>query len=72
MMIFRCLLVIGYLCLPLMASAAPASMVPPAVLSGQQREWLAQHSQLRVGVVLQAPYAQYDRRLQRCPGPMSS
>ena len=67
-MIFRCLLVIGYLCFPLMASAAPASVVPPAVLSAQQREWLAQHPQLRVGVVLQAPYAQYDRRLQRLSG----
>ena len=68
MMIFRCLLVIGYLCFPLMASAAPASVVPPAVLNVQQREWLAQHPQLRVGVVLQAPYAQYDRRLQRLSG----
>ncbi|NNA69088.1 PAS domain-containing sensor histidine kinase [Pseudomonas gessardii] len=68
MMIFRCLLVIGALCFPLMASAAPASVVPPAVLSPQQREWLAQHPPLRVGVVLQAPYAQYDRRLQRLSG----
>ncbi len=65
---FRCLLVIGYLCLPLMVNAAPASVVPPAVLNPQQREWLAQHPQLRVGVVLQAPYAQYDRRLQRLSG----
>ncbi len=68
MMIFRCLLVIGALCFPLMASAAPASVVPSAVLSPQQREWLAQHPPLRVGVVLQAPYAQYDRRLQRLSG----
>ncbi|WP_455912120.1 PAS domain-containing sensor histidine kinase [Pseudomonas putida] len=65
---FRCLLVIGGLCLALMANAAPASAIPQAPLNAQQREWLAQHSELRVGLVLQAPYAQYDRRLQRLSG----
>lgn len=65
---FRCLLVIGCLCLALMANAAPAPAVPQAQLDVQQREWLAQHSELRVGLVLQAPYAQYDRRLQRLSG----
>ncbi|WP_339531969.1 PAS domain-containing sensor histidine kinase [Pseudomonas mucidolens] len=67
-MIFRCLLIIGWLCFPLMVGGAPASVVPPAVLSPQQREWLAEHPQLRVGLVLQAPYAQYDRRLQHLSG----
>ncbi len=51
-----------------MANAAPASAVRRCGLNPQQREWLAQHPQLRVGVVLQAPYAQYDRRLQRLSG----
>lgn len=65
---FRCLLVIGCLCFALMANAAPAPAAPQAQLNAQQREWLAQHPQLRVGLVLQAPYAQYDRRLQRLSG----
>lgn len=65
---FRCLLVIGGLCLALMANAAPAPAIPQAPLNVQQREWLAQHPELRVGLVLQAPYAQYDRRLQRLSG----
>ncbi len=65
---FRCLLVIGCVCFALMANAAPAPVAPQAQLDAQQREWLAQHPQLRVGVVLQAPYAQYDRRLQRLSG----
>ncbi|UXV19240.1 transporter substrate-binding domain-containing protein [Pseudomonas fluorescens] len=65
---FRCLLVIGCWCFALMASAAPAPAAPLAQLNAQQREWLALHPELRVGLVLQAPYAQYDRRLQRSSG----
>ena len=65
---FRCLLVIGGLCFALMANAAPAPAIPQAPLNAQQREWLAEHPELRVGLVLQAPYAQYDRRLQRLSG----
>ncbi|WP_043228661.1 PAS domain S-box protein [Pseudomonas sp. CF161] len=68
MMLFRCLLVIGWLSFPLMGGAAPAPHVPAANLSAGQREWLVQHPELRVGVVLQAPFAQYDRRLQRLSG----
>ncbi|MGC5699666.1 PAS domain S-box protein [Pseudomonas sp. NFXW11] len=68
MMRFRCLLLIGCLCLPLIGRAAPAPRVPAAVLSHEQRQWLEQHSELRVGLVLQAPFAQYDRRLQRLSG----
>ena len=64
----RCLLVIGCFCLPLMAWAVSTPPARVAQLSSEQREWLAQHSELRVGVVLQAPYAQYDRRLQRLSG----
>ncbi|AAY94834.1 sensory box histidine kinase [Pseudomonas protegens Pf-5] len=65
---FRCLLLIGCLCLPLIGRAAPAPQVPTAPLSLEQRQWLAQHPELRVGLVLQAPFAQYDRRLQRLSG----
>ena len=65
---FRCLLVIGCLCFALMANAAPAPIGPQAQLTAQQREWLGQHPELRVGLVLQAPFAQYDRRLQRLSG----
>ncbi|PHN32870.1 histidine kinase [Pseudomonas sp. ICMP 460] len=65
---FRFLLIIGCVLFALMASAAPAPAAAQAQLNAQQREWLAEHPQLRVGVVLQAPYAQYDRRLQRLSG----
>jgi PAS domain S-box-containing protein len=65
---FRFLLVIGCLWVALMANAAPAPVAAQAQLNAQQREWLALHPQLRVGLVLQAPYAQYDRRLQRLSG----
>lgn len=68
MMRFRCLLVIGCCWLPLMAWAAPALPAHGAPLSVEQHQWLAEHSELRVGVVLQAPFAQYDRRLQRLSG----
>ena len=68
MMRFCCLWVIGCLWLPLMTWAAPAPSTHAMQLNTVQREWLAQHPQLRVGLVLQAPYAQYDRRLQRLSG----
>jgi len=68
MMRFRCLLVIGCLWFPLMGWAAPATPAPAAPLNAEQRQWLAEHRELRVGLVLQAPYAQYDRRLQRLSG----
>ncbi|WP_405122770.1 PAS domain S-box protein [Pseudomonas sp. M20] len=65
---FCCLWVIGCLCFPLMGWAAPAPPAHVAQLSAGQQQWLAQHNELRVGLVLQAPYAQYDRRLQRLSG----
>ncbi|WP_437880217.1 PAS domain-containing sensor histidine kinase [Pseudomonas sp. LRF_L74] len=46
------------------AAAVPAG----AVLSPAQRGWLAEHPRLRVGVVLQAPYAEYQRRRQQLSG----
>ncbi|WP_085693864.1 MULTISPECIES: PAS domain S-box protein [unclassified Pseudomonas] len=69
MMRFCCLWVIGCLWFPLMGWAAPAPTAPVAQLTAGERQWLAQHRELRVGLVLQAPYAQYDRRLQRLSGP---
>ncbi|NWB54482.1 PAS domain S-box protein [Pseudomonas sp. F8002] len=65
---FRYLLVIGCICFPLIAGAVPAPSTHQAQLDAAQREWLEQHPDLRVGLVLQAPYAQYDRRLQRLSG----
>ncbi|WP_455805805.1 PAS domain-containing sensor histidine kinase [Pseudomonas fluorescens] len=65
---FCCLWVIGCLWFPLMGWAAPAPPSHLAQLSAGQQQWLAQHNELRVGLVLQAPYAQYDRRLQRLSG----
>jgi PAS domain S-box-containing protein len=60
--------VIGGICLPLMALAGPAPAPPAGALNAQQRIWLEQRGQLRVGLVLQAPYAQFDRRLQQLSG----
>ena len=65
---FHCLWVIGCLWFPLMGWAAPAPPAHVAQLSASEQQWLAQHNELRVGLVLQAPYAQYDRRLQRLSG----
>ena len=65
---FRSLLVIGCLCFAFMVNAAPAPVAPQAQLNAEQRDWLALHPELRVGLVLQAPFAQYDRRLQRLSG----
>ncbi|PWB31294.1 histidine kinase [Pseudomonas sp. SDI] len=64
----RGLLVIGGLCLSLMAQAAPVVSAPAARLEPEQQEWLEQHRSLRVGLVLQAPFAQFDRRLQQLSG----
>src|ERR1700712_1335707 len=52
-------------------ASAAQSAVPSAaadVLTGAQRDWLTQRGQLRVGLVLQAPYAQFDRRAQVLSG----
>lgn len=66
---------IGGLALLLMAvlsiarvQAAPNENEAGIQLSQEQREWLNQRSQLRVGLVMQAPYAQFDRRLQQLSG----
>ncbi|WP_308705262.1 PAS domain-containing sensor histidine kinase [Pseudomonas sp. N040] len=49
------------------AQGAPVAATPLA-LDAAQRQWLAEHRQLRVGVILQAPYAQFDRRVQQLTG----
>ncbi|WP_079226326.1 PAS domain S-box protein [Pseudomonas putida] len=63
----RRLLVIGWLCLPLTALARP-DVLPAVALEPAQQQWLDSHRSLRVGLVLQAPYAQFDRRLQQLYG----
>jgi PAS domain S-box-containing protein len=47
------------------AAASPTQADP---LSREQRDWLTQRGQLRVGLVLQTPYAQLDRRAQQLSG----
>lgn len=64
----RCLWFIGCFCLPFIVWAAPASTTPPLQLDPAQQQWLDEHRSLRVGLVLQAPYAQFDRRLQQLSG----
>ena len=63
----RRLLVIGCLWLPLIALAGP-QVSSTVVLEPAQQQWLDAHRSLRVGLVLQAPYAQFDRRLQQLYG----
>ncbi|MGE8387250.1 MAG: PAS domain-containing sensor histidine kinase [Pseudomonas sp.] len=63
----RRLLVIGCLWLPLIALARP-QVSSTVVLEPAQQQWLDAHRSLRVGLVLQAPYAQFDRRLQQLYG----
>jgi len=47
-------------------AASSGSQADP--LSNVQRDWLTQRGHLRVGLVLQAPYAQFDRRAQQLSG----
>ncbi|TDV49053.1 multi-sensor signal transduction histidine kinase [Pseudomonas graminis] len=49
----------------LYAAVSPTQADP---LSREQRDWLTQRGQLRVGLVLQTPYAQLDRRAQQLSG----
>lgn len=73
----RCLRVIGdtgalliglMLILLPMSHHAAASPTQADPLSREQRDWLTQRGQLRVGLVLQTPYAQLDRRAQQLSG----
>lgn len=68
MMFKRCLVVIGGFLLALTAMLAHGAAVPQAGLPPAVEQWLGEHRQWRVGVVLQAPYAQYDRRSQQLAG----
>ena len=44
------------------------ALLPTRVFDTAQQAWLSEHRVLRAGVVLQAPYAQLDRRLHRLTG----
>ncbi|MBI6843706.1 transporter substrate-binding domain-containing protein [Pseudomonas syringae] len=64
---------IGCMALLLMVHMANTQADEPqspalAQLSPAQRGWLDQHGPLRVGLVLRAPYAQFDQRLQQLSG----
>ena len=60
-----CLLLLGLLSLPLPATAADSAV---AGLDPAHGQWLAAHRHWRVGLILQAPYASYDRRVQQLSG----
>lgn len=53
---------------PLLAGAEEAALPLRPAFDGAQQAWLAEHRQLRVGLLMQAPWALYDRRLQRLSG----
>ncbi|SDW36235.1 multi-sensor signal transduction histidine kinase [Pseudomonas syringae] len=64
---------IGCLALLLMVQAAntqadEAGAPATAQLTTTQLDWLKTHGPLRVGLVLRAPYAQFDQRLQQLSG----
>ncbi|WP_052075397.1 PAS domain-containing sensor histidine kinase [Pseudomonas lutea] len=64
-----CALLMGLLLIALSTSTFAASSGSQAdPLSNVQRDWLTQRGHLRVGLVLQAPYAQLDRRAQQLSG----
>lgn len=63
----RWLWIVGGCLLPWLVAAATVPPVQVALQPAQQR-WLDAHRDLRVGLVLQAPYAQFDRRLQQLYG----
>ncbi|VTL99673.1 sensory box histidine kinase [Pseudomonas aeruginosa] len=55
--------------LPAAEPVPRAEEAPPGLpLTAELQAWLAGHRELRVGVVTEVPYAQYDRRLQRYSG----
>ncbi|WP_296269060.1 PAS domain-containing sensor histidine kinase [Pseudomonas sp. UBA6562] len=56
------------LCCWCLFSGAAVAQAPAVSLEPAQRQWLDAHRSLRVGLVLQAPYAQFDRRLQQLYG----
>lgn len=64
-MLRHCCLLFFCLLLSLPVRAEESVALP---LTAELRTWLAEHRELRVGVVTEAPYAQYDRRLQQYSG----
>ncbi|WP_300655296.1 PAS domain S-box protein [Pseudomonas sp.] len=53
---------------PFFAWAESAVLPLRPLFTPEQQAWLAEHRQLRVGLLMQAPWALYDRRLQRLSG----
>src|SRR3990167_5186487 len=53
---------------PLFAWAEGSAVPMRPLYTAEQQAWLAEHRQLRVGLLMQAPWALYDRRLQRLSG----
>jgi PAS domain S-box-containing protein len=64
--VFRLLALVFLLACGALPTLAQSAEV--VALTDAQRSWLAEHRQLRVGVVLQTPYAQVDRRRRQLSG----
>lgn len=56
------------LLLPVLGHAQAVRTSPQVSLTPEHRVWLAQHKTLRVGLLMQAPWARYDQRLQKLSG----
>jgi len=61
-------IVLFLLCWPLLAWADRAELPLRPAYTGEQQVWLKAHPQLRVGLIMQAPWAQFDRRQQLLSG----
>jgi PAS domain S-box-containing protein len=53
---------------PFFAGAEDTLLPLRPLYTAEQQAWLGEHRQLRVGLLMQAPWALYDRRLQRLSG----
>lgn len=56
------------LLLPVLGHAQAVRTSPQVSLTPEHRVWLARHKTLRVGLLMQAPWARYDQRLQKLSG----
>ncbi|WP_439861818.1 PAS domain-containing sensor histidine kinase [Pseudomonas sp. MBLB4136] len=53
---------------PLLIHAEAATPSTRPTFTAEQQQWLEEHRQLRVGLLMQAPWARYDQRQQKLSG----
>ncbi len=63
-----CFFFVVALLLPVLGHAEVVRTGLQVSLTPEHRIWLAQHKKLRVGLLMQAPWARYDSRLQKLSG----